>query len=66
MTFETVAGGYKLSAEDQEILLNQRAITKAVNESFVQVGAIFLKQSSKNPFSDDWFKSGDEKDIYAP
>lgn len=58
MAFETVAGGYKLSAEDQEILLNQRAITKAVNESFVQVGAIFLKQSSKNPFSDDWFKSG--------
>jgi len=58
MTFETVAGGYKLSAEDQSILLQQRAITKAINESFVQVGAIFLKQSSKNPYADDWYKSG--------
>lgn len=57
MAFETVAGGYKLSAEDQEILLNQRAITKAINDQFIQVGALFLKQSSKNPFKDDWYKS---------
>lgn len=57
MKLKTVAGGYQLSADDEKILLQQRAITKAINEGFVQVGAIFLKQSSKNPFSDDWFKS---------
>lgn len=57
MAFETVSGGYKLSADDQKILLTQRAITKAVNESFIQVGALFIKQSSKNPFKDDWYKN---------
>ncbi len=56
MTFETVSGGYRLSAKDEALLLKQRAITKAINESFVMVGAAFLKQSSKNPYDDDWFK----------
>lgn len=57
MTFTTVTGGFRLSTEDEKIVINQRALTKAINESFVQVGAIFLKQSSKNPFEDSWFKS---------
>lgn len=57
MRLKTVAGGYEISAEDEKTLIQQRAITKSINEQFVQVGAIFLKQSSKNPFSDDWYKS---------
>lgn len=57
MAFKTVDGGYILSSADQTLLLKQRAITKAINEQFVQVGAIFLKQSSKNPYKDDWYKS---------
>lgn len=56
MSFKTVAGGYQLTSEDEKILLEQRSITKAINEGFVQVGALFLKQSSKNPYQDDWFK----------
>jgi hypothetical protein len=50
-------GGFKLSADDQAILYQQRAITKAINDQFIQVGAVFLKQSSKNPYDDEWFKS---------
>lgn len=56
MTLSIVSGGLTLSAEQKQTLLRQRAITKAVNEGFVQVGAVFLKQSSKNPYQDDWFK----------
>lgn len=58
MAFETVAGGFKLSDEEQQLVNTQRAITKAINDRFVQVGAVFLKQSNKNPFSDDWYKQG--------
>lgn len=56
MAFNVISGGLKLSPEQESLLLKQRAITKAINEGFVQVGAVFLKQSSKNPYQDDWFK----------
>ena len=58
MTFNTVSGGYSLSPEDEKILLNQRDVTREVNDRFIQVGATFLKQSSKNPYDDDWYKHG--------
>src|SRR5688572_11614319 len=57
MTFKTVAGGYDLSPEHQQLLLRQRAITKKINDQFVQVGAIFLKTSSKNPYDEDGWAS---------
>jgi hypothetical protein len=56
MSFSTVSGGYTLSKEDEKLLLLQRAITQRVNDQFIQVGATFLKQSSKNPYEDNWFK----------
>lgn len=58
MAFESIAGGFKVEGGDKQILLNQRAITKAINDRFIQVGAVFLKTSSKNPYADDWFKKG--------
>lgn len=57
MTFKTVAGGFDLSVAERSRLNTQRAITKAVNDSFIQVGAVYLKTSSKNPISEDWAKS---------
>lgn len=58
MTFKAIPGGFQLSEEDSAVLVKQRAITKHINDRFVQVGAIFLKASSKNPFNeDDWFKT---------
>lgn len=56
MAFESIAGGFKVSAEDQQLVYSQRAITKTVNDRFIQVGAVFLKTSSKNPHEDDWYK----------
>jgi hypothetical protein len=53
--FNKIAGGFVLKPEDEVILNVQRAITKQINESFIQVGAIFLKTSSKNPYDSDWF-----------
>lgn len=58
MTFKTVAGGFEVVGEDRELLNKQRAITKHINDRFIQVGAIFLKQSSKNPFDQsNWAKT---------
>lgn len=54
--FETINGGFEISAEDQDLIRTQRAITKVINEKFVQVGAVFLKMSGKMPVSDDWYK----------
>lgn len=54
MAFQTVAGGFELSAEDQALINKQRSITAKVNRDFIQVGAIFLKQSGKNPIDDKW------------
>lgn len=54
--FETVNGGFDIRPEDQKTIRAQRAITKRVNDVFVQVGAVFLKMSGKMPVSDDWYK----------
>lgn len=51
---EPIAGGFALKPLDFEIINRHRAITKIVNDRFIQVGAIYLKTSSKNPFEDDW------------
>jgi len=57
MAFETIAGGFKVSDADRVVLNEQRAITKAINDQFIQVGAIFLKTSNKNPFDPEgWTK----------
>lgn len=55
--FETISGGFEIRPEDKSTLHEQRAITKQVNERFIQVGAVFLKMSGKMPISDDWAKS---------
>lgn len=54
MTFKAIEGGFQLSADDQKLVNTQRAITAQVNRQFVQVGAVFLKQSGKNPIDSDW------------
>ena len=55
MTFEAIQGGYALSADDRMLVNRQKAITKRMNEAFIQVGAIFLKPASKNPIDEGWF-----------
>src|SRR5687768_9065321 len=58
MAFETIAGGFQVVGDDRNLLNVQRALTKLINDRFVQVGAIFLKTSSKNPFDPDgWSKT---------
>lgn len=57
MTFKTITGGFELTGPDRDKLNAQRAITKEVNDKFVQVGAVYLKTSGKNPVDEDWSKS---------
>ncbi len=57
MAFNTIPGGFELSADDIEIVNQQRAITKTINDQFIQVGAVFLKTSNKSPIDDDWAKT---------
>lgn len=54
MAFKTVTGGFEVSDADRTVINEQRAITKAVNDSFIQVGAVFLKTSGKIPINDEW------------
>lgn len=54
--FETINGGFDVSQEDQMLIRKQRAITKKINDQFIQVGAVFLKMSAKMPVEDDWSK----------
>lgn len=56
MSFKAIDGGFQLTAPDREKLYNQRAITREVNNKFIQVGACYLKTSGKNPVSEDWAK----------
>lgn len=58
MVFSSVPGGFNFSADEQRLINVQRAITKSVNDNLIQVGAVFLKTSGKNPISDDWAASG--------
>lgn len=62
MAFSSVAGGFQITGDDRTTLLQQRAITKAINDKFVQVGAIFLKTSSKNPFDPDGWVNTKHRD----
>ena len=52
----TIPGGFALKPSDAEIINTQRAITKRINDDFIQVGAIYLKTSSKNPYDLAWFE----------
>lgn len=52
--FRSVSGGFSVSADDEKVVNRQRAITMAINNKFIQVGAVFLKTSGKNPVDDDW------------
>lgn len=64
--FTTVSGGFAVSADDQRVVNNQRALTFAVNNKFIQVGAVILKTSGKNPVDDDWAeKSRGDTDLQA-
>lgn len=54
MPFTAISGGFELSKDDRKIVNSQRAITKVVNEQFIQVGAVFLKASGKRPVDEDW------------
>lgn len=56
MTFEASLGSFSLSVKDAEIINHQRAITKSINDHFIQVGAVFLKASGKMPVDEDWTK----------
>lgn len=56
--FTSIDGGFKLSNEDRSLVNKQRAITKTINDKFIQVGAVFLKSSGKMPFDGDWFSKG--------
>ena len=54
MVFSTIPGGFDFTADELMLINKQRAITKHVNDAFIQVGAVFLKASGKNPIADDW------------
>ena len=58
MPLSAMQGGFVIESSDEKVLNEQRTITYTVNQNFIQVGAIFLKTSSKNPFSTDWFTKG--------
>lgn len=54
MALQAIAGGFNLSATDEKLKLEQRAITYQVNENFIPVGAVLLKVSDKAPYEKDW------------
>ena len=51
-----IQGGFSVTNSDWALIREQRAITHTVNNNFIQVGAVFLKTSSKNPFNPDWWQ----------
>jgi Family of unknown function (DUF5906) len=53
--FKLVTGGFVVEPNDTSVLSEQRTITYLINQDFIQVGAIFLKTSSKNPYTTDWY-----------
>lgn len=54
MAFSVISGGFQLNPEQQRLVLEQRGITQQINQQFIQVGAVYLKTSNKNPYEDDW------------
>lgn len=53
---QVIKGGFQVGPEDQRLVNTQRALTKQINEKFIQVGATFLKPASKHPIDEDWYK----------
>ena len=53
---EIIKGGFALSDADEKLVNQQRSITAQVNNSFIQVGAVFLKMAGKDPFQTDWHR----------
>ena len=49
-------GVFALSKADFKLVNEQKALTKQINEKFIQVGAVFLKPASKFPIDENWFK----------
>ena len=55
---ELIKGGYQIRNEDKSLLATQRAITKQMNERFIQVGAVYLKMAAKAPIDENWARTG--------
>ena len=53
---EQIKGGFAFSDTDEKTINQQRSITAQINDNFIQVGAVFLQMSGKNPFTSDWHK----------
>ena len=53
---EQTKGGFAFNDADELVINQQRAITAQINNNFIQVGAVFLQMSGKNPFATDWHK----------
>jgi len=53
---EQIKGGFALNDADANVINQQRSITAQINNNFIQVGAVFLQMSGKNPFTTDWHK----------
>jgi len=53
---ESIKGGFALNESDEQLINQQRSITAQINNNFIQVGAVFLQMSGKNPFASDWYK----------
>ena len=49
-------GGFAFNDADEKTINQQRSITAQINNNFIQVGAVFLQMSGKNPFASDWYK----------
>lgn len=61
-----ISGGFAFDPSSEHILNEQRAITKQVNDNFIQIGAVWLKPSGKTPYENDWFaKSYRDTDLQA-
>ncbi len=56
MALQLMRGGFSLSPEDEKLLNQQKVLTRRVNESLIQVGAVYLKPASKFPLDADWYK----------
>ena len=53
---EQIKGGFAFNDADEKTINQQRSITAQINNNFIQVGAVFLQMSGKNPFATDWHK----------
>jgi hypothetical protein len=64
--FSSVPTGFELSAEDRALVNRNRAMTMAINNKFIQVGAVWLKMSGKMPIDDNWAeKNAQDTDLQS-